>query len=139
MISNPRMQVPLTAEALLKTLLQFNTVRPGQEVNCITYLRDLLSEAGIPTTILTRDTEQPNVIARFPGSGLKPPLLMYGHIDVVPTPDQDWEHPPFDALTVDGCLWGRGALDMKGGIAMMLSALLRAKAEGMSPAGDVIL
>ena len=46
---------------------------------------------------------------------------------------------PFGAELVDGYIWGRGALDMKGGVAMMLVALLRAKAEGLTPAGDIIL
>src|SRR5437588_269521 len=105
------MEAPPTAEELLKTLIRFKTVRPGQEADCITYLRDLLTDAGIPTSILARDSERPYLIARLPGMGLKPPLLMYGHIDVVPTTDQTWDYPPFDAQTVDGFLWGRGALD----------------------------
>jgi len=47
--------------------------------------------------------------------------------------------PPFEAKIVDGFVWGRGTLDMKGGIAMMLDAVLRAKAKGLSPSGDIVL
>jgi acetylornithine deacetylase/succinyl-diaminopimelate desuccinylase-like protein len=65
--------------------------------------------------------------------------LLYGHVDVVTTLGQAWTHPPFEAKIVDGCIWGRGALDMKGGVAMMLAAFLRAKAEGLSPSGDIVL
>jgi acetylornithine deacetylase/succinyl-diaminopimelate desuccinylase-like protein len=65
--------------------------------------------------------------------------LLYGHVDVQPTEGQKWRHPPFEAKIVDGYIWGRGALDMKGQVAMMLTALLRAKREGLAPAGDVVL
>jgi acetylornithine deacetylase/succinyl-diaminopimelate desuccinylase-like protein len=66
-------------------------------------------------------------------------LLLYGHVDVVTTAHQQWTHPPFEGKLVDGYLWGRGALDMKGGVAMLLAALLRARAEGLRPPGDVVL
>jgi hypothetical protein len=66
-------------------------------------------------------------------------LLIYGHIDFVPVEGQNWQHPPFEGKIVDGWVWGRGALDMKGGVAMMLAAFLRAKAEGLTPPGDVLL
>ena len=65
--------------------------------------------------------------------------MLYGHVDVVPTAKQAWTYPPFEAKIADGFIWGRGALDMKGGIAMMLAAVLRAKAEGLTPSGDIVL
>src|ERR671926_340346 len=55
-----------------------------------------------------------------------------------PVEGQSWQHPPFEGKNVDGWIWGRGALDMKGGVAMMLAAFLRAKAEGLTPPGDVL-
>jgi acetylornithine deacetylase/succinyl-diaminopimelate desuccinylase-like protein len=64
--------------------------------------------------------------------------MLYGHVDVVTTAHQDWTHPPFDAQEIDGYIWGRGALDMKCGVAMMLAALLRAKEEGLQPRGDIL-
>jgi acetylornithine deacetylase/succinyl-diaminopimelate desuccinylase-like protein len=66
-------------------------------------------------------------------------LLLYGHVDVVTTAGQEWTHPPFEGQVQDGYVWGRGALDMKGGLAMMLAAFLRAKAQGPAPAGDIVL
>ena len=126
--------------ALLQDLIRFDTTNPpGNEAACVTYIDHLLTEAGIETTRLARDPNRPNLIARLKGQGKAPPLLLYGHVDVVTTVGQQWTHPPFEAREVDGVIWGRGALDMKGGVAMMLAAVLRAKAEGLAPAGDVVL
>ena len=55
------------------------------------------------------------------------------------TSGQQWTHPPFSGLIDEGYVWGRGALDMKGGVAMLASALLRLAAEGRPPAGDITL
>jgi len=125
---------------LLQNLIRFDTTNPpGNEAECITYINGLLTEAGFETTLLAKSSNRPNLIARLQGRGTAPPLLLYGHVDVVTTANQKWTHPPFEGKIVDGCVWGRGALDMKGGVAMMLAALLRAKAEGLTPAGDVVL
>jgi acetylornithine deacetylase/succinyl-diaminopimelate desuccinylase-like protein len=124
---------------LLRNLIRFDTTNPpGNERACISYIEGLISAAGIESVIRARDPERPNLIARLPGRGAAPPLLLQGHVDVVSTAGQQWSHPPFDATEVDGCIWGRGAIDMKGGVAMMLSAFLRARAEGLEPPGDVI-
>ena len=125
---------------LLQRLIRFDTTNPpGNEAECISYINGLLTEAGIQTTILARKPNRPNLLARLPGSGQAPPLLLYGHVDVVTAENQVWQHPPFAAEVADGFVWGRGALDMKGGVAMMLSAMLRAKADRLSLPGDVVL
>ena len=125
---------------LLQRLIRFETVNPpGNEAACIGYIDGLLREAGFQTSILARDQARPNLIARLDGRGAAPPLLMQGHVDVVTVEDQAWQQPPFAANVVDDFIWGRGALDMKAGVSMMLSALLRARAEGLVPAGDVVL
>ncbi len=124
---------------LLRDLIRFDTTNPpGNEGECIAYIKRLLDGAGIDTKIVAREADRPNLIARLPGRGEAPPLLLYGHVDVVTTEGQDWLHPPFDAVEQDGFIWGRGAVDMKGGVAMMLAAFLRAKADGLQPAGDLI-
>ncbi|HIQ05531.1 MAG TPA: M20/M25/M40 family metallo-hydrolase, partial [Anaerolineae bacterium] len=121
-------------------LIRFNTTNPpGNEAECIAYINNLLTDAGFQTTLLARVPERPNLITRLAGQGNAPPLLLYGHVDVVTTENQAWGHPPFGGELIDGYVWGRGALDMKGGIAMMLAAILRAKAEGLTPPGDVML
>jgi acetylornithine deacetylase/succinyl-diaminopimelate desuccinylase-like protein len=124
---------------LLRNLIRFDTTNPpGNERACISYIEELIGAAGIESVIRARDPERPNLIARLPGRGTAPPLLLQGHVDVVSTAGQTWSHPPFEAVEADGCIWGRGAIDMKGGVAMMLSAFLRARAEGLEPAGDVV-
>jgi acetylornithine deacetylase/succinyl-diaminopimelate desuccinylase-like protein len=125
---------------LLQRLIRFNTTNPpGNEAECIHYIDTLLTEAGFQTTLLANDPARPNLIARLTGQGNASPLLLQGHIDVVTTEKQNWQQPPFEGRIVDNYLWGRGTLDMKGGVAMMLAALLRAKAEGTSLPGDVVL
>ena len=126
--------------AILERLIRFPTVDPpGGEGDCVLYARDLLESAGIGTRLLALDPERPSLIARLPGRGDAPPLLLHGHVDVVPVDGQAWTVPPFDAIEKDGFLWGRGTLDDKGSVAMMLAAALRARARGLVPAGDVIL
>ena len=125
---------------ILKYLIRYNTVNPpGNEAACINYIKGLLDWAGVQNTIVAMEPARPNLTARLPGSGSAPPLLMYGHIDVVTTAHQRWRLNPFAGEQLDGYIWGRGALDMKGAIAMMLAAIMRAKIEGLLPAGDVIL
>ena len=125
---------------ILQRLIQFNTTNPpGNEAACVMYVRELLEEAGIESTLLAKDPNRPNLIARLPGQGKAPPLLMYGHVDVVTTENQPWQQPPFEGKLIDGYVWGRGALDMKGGVAMMVAAFLRASAEGLNPPGDILL
>jgi len=125
---------------LLQKLIRFNTTNPpGNEFECIAFINQLLTQAGIETKVLAKSPQRPNLIARLPGHGNAPPLLLYGHIDVVTTKNQHWQHPPFEGKCVDGYVWGRGALDMKSGIAMIVTALLRAKAEKIKMPGDVVL
>ncbi len=125
---------------LLQQLIRFDTTNPpGNEADCIAFIDGLLRQAGIATTWLARTPQRPNLIARLPGQGKAPPLLLYGHVDVVTTENQPWTRPPFEGVIQDGFIWGRGALDMKGGVAMMLAAFLRAKAEKTSLPGDVVL
>ncbi len=127
-------------EVLLQNLIRFDTTNPpGNEIRVISYVKGLLAEAGIESTLLAQIEDRPNLIARLAGRGDAPPLLLYGHADVVTTANQVWQHPPFAGEIADGYVWGRGALDMKGGVAMMLAAFLRAKAEGLQPPGDIML
>ena len=125
---------------ILQKLIRFDTSNPpGNEGECIAFIDQLLTQAGIKTRLLARSDARPNLIARIAGQGNAPPILLYGHVDVVPADSQRWQQPPFSGVLTEGYVWGRGALDMKGGVAMMLSAVLRAKAEQVQLPGDVVL
>jgi acetylornithine deacetylase/succinyl-diaminopimelate desuccinylase-like protein len=125
---------------LVRDLIRFDTTNPpGNEGECIAYIRRLLTDAGVESRIVAKNDFRPNLIARVAGTGEAPPLLLYGHVDVVTTANQDWTHPPFAAELVDGWVWGRGALDMKGGVAMLVDAFLRVARGELKPRGDVIL
>ncbi len=124
---------------LLQRLLRFDTTNPpGGEGECIAWIQKLLEGIGCEVRILARDPARPNLIARIPGRGASAPLLLQGHVDVVAALGE-WEHPPFAGEVHGGYVWGRGALDMKGGVAMMLAAFMRAKLGDVQPPGDVIL
>jgi acetylornithine deacetylase/succinyl-diaminopimelate desuccinylase-like protein len=125
---------------LLRDLIRFDTTNPpGNEGECIGYVQRLLNDAGVESHIVASDSTRPNLVARIPGAGEAPPLLLYGHVDVVQTAGQQWTHPPFGADLIDGVVWGRGALDMKGGVAMLVDAFLRAARGELKPRGDLIL
>lgn len=124
---------------LLQQLIRFDTTNPpGNEKECIEYIEYVLNAADIETKIYTEDEQRPNLVAKIPGKGTSAPILLYGHADVVPTEGQDWHYPPFEGKVVGDCIWGRGTLDMKGELAMMISSMLKLKAEGIIPTGDII-
>ncbi len=128
---------------LLQTMLRFDTSNPpGNERECIAWVERLIADAPGPEcdVRLVGEPERPTLVARLAGAGASAPLLLQGHVDVVPA-EGEWTHPPFAGEIHDGVVWGRGALDMKGGVAMMLAAFLRAKAKAddSPPPGDVIL
>ncbi|HXH96611.1 MAG TPA: M20/M25/M40 family metallo-hydrolase, partial [Gaiellaceae bacterium] len=125
---------------LLQNLIRFDTTNPpGNEGGCVGYVQRLVEEAGVETRIVAADDARPNLLARVSGAGEAPPLLLYGHVDVVTTQGQRWTRPPFAGELVDGVVWGRGAIDMKGGVAMLVDAFLRAARGELKPRGDLIL
>jgi acetylornithine deacetylase/succinyl-diaminopimelate desuccinylase-like protein len=125
---------------LLRELIRFDTTNPpGNEAECVAYLHNLVEEAGIDARIVAVADERSNLVARVAGTGEAPPLLLYGHVDVVTTERQQWTRPPFGGELVDGTVWGRGAIDMKGGVAMLVDAFLRAARGELRPRGDLIL
>jgi acetylornithine deacetylase/succinyl-diaminopimelate desuccinylase-like protein len=129
----------LTVVELLQELIRFDTTNPpGNETACIEFVRAQLAEAGCETQIYAKDPARPNLVSRLRGGGA-PPLLLQGHVDVVTTAGQDWSHPPFAGALDDGFVWGRGALDMKAGVAMLVDAFLRAKREKVALPGDLVL
>ena len=97
---------------------------PGEKA-IATSLADLLSTWGLRARLHDAAPDRPSVVAVLPGSGGGRSLLFNGHIDIVGT--DNMTHAPFDAIAREGRLYGRGACDMKGGVAAMCAAAARLK------------
>ncbi len=102
------------------------------------YDTDFLEKSGHPLVRTQRHyAGRPNLIARIPGTGGGKSLLFSGHIDTVTAPGK-WSVDPFSGEIREGRLYGRGAWDMKGGIAAHFGVLMALQKAGMRLAGDVL-
>jgi succinyl-diaminopimelate desuccinylase len=111
------------AVALTKSLLRFDTVNPpGRERDCARYTGAMLQEWGYAVEYFEYDDTRTSVIARAGGSDRKAPLCLTGHLDVVPLGARQWSKDPFAGDTDGDKLYGRGASDMKAGVAAILLA-----------------
>ena len=129
-------------DQILCDLIKMNTVSGVKpEKPCIDYIGSLFDQAGIETRVIALDPDRPSLYACIPaGDGFeqkKPPILFYGHVDVVPVDNQDWSHQPFGAEIEDGYIWGRGAIDMKGEVAMFIGLALQIKEDNLQLPFDV--
>jgi acetylornithine deacetylase/succinyl-diaminopimelate desuccinylase-like protein len=124
---------------LCQQLLRIDTTNPpGNELPAAELLADELSSAGLDPVLLQSAPGRGNVVARLRGTGDKPPLLLTAHLDVVEADPSAWDHPPFCGEVHDGCLWGRGAIDMKNMAAMSVAIITRLAREGVRPQRDLI-
>ena len=125
----------------LKTLIRCPSVTP-EEGGALSALEAMLATLGFTVERMTaRGGDTPDVENLYARLGADGPHLMFaGHTDVVPPGDEtSWSHPPFAAEIANGLLYGRGAVDMKGGIACFVAALARFIGENGKPAGSVSL
>ncbi|MFC3996032.1 M20/M25/M40 family metallo-hydrolase [Nocardiopsis sediminis] len=112
---------------------------PGERV-AAEYVAGKLDEVGIEPAIYESHPGRSSVVARIPGADReRPPLLIHGHLDVVPADAADWTHHPFAGEIADDCVWGRGAVDMKDMDAMVLAVLRQRMREGRTPPRDIVL
>lgn len=129
------------SDQLLRELIRFDTtVDESPEKPAVDYIRTLLEKEGIETKTFFRTEERPNLMATIKSENAQlPPLLMYGHIDVVPVEGQKWSQEPFGAAVSGGYIWGRGALDMKGELAMFITSMIQIKRDKISLPFDLKL
>ena len=111
---------------------------PGNETLAAELLRDYLAESGVESDLYAKVPERANLVARIPGRGDGPSLLLLSHTDTVVADPAEWQHDPWSAELLDGEVWGRGALDMKGEVAASAVTLASLAREGFQPAGDLI-
>ena len=124
---------------LLQELIRLDTTNPpGNETIAAELLRDYLEAAGVECSLYARTPERANLVARIRGRGDGPSLALLSHTDVVLADPREWERAPFGGELVDGEVWGRGALDMKGEVAASAVAVATLAREGWRGSGDLI-
>jgi acetylornithine deacetylase/succinyl-diaminopimelate desuccinylase-like protein len=124
---------------LLQGLIRLDTVNPpGGETVAAEFLRAYLEESGVQCELYARVPERANLVARIPGRGNGPRLAFLSHTDTVLADPAEWERDPWSGELVDGVVWGRGALDMKGQVAASAVAIASLAREGFQPEGDLI-
>jgi acetylornithine deacetylase/succinyl-diaminopimelate desuccinylase-like protein len=131
---------------LCRDLLRIDTSNYGDgsgpgERKAAEYVAEQLAEVGIEPTLYESDPGRTTVVARLDGSepSRTDALLIHGHLDVVPADAADWTVHPFSGEVIDGCLWGRGAVDMKDMDAMMLSVVRDRARTNRLPARPIVL
>jgi succinyl-diaminopimelate desuccinylase len=132
----------LELEALARDLVRLESESPpGNEAAVIEYVADWLGETDINHEIVEKPYEERPQVAAWVGSGA-PTVVYNGHADVVPAGDVDrWTHDPYGGHIEDGTLFGRGAADMKTGIAvgMLATRAIRDEIESGRLSGSVVL
>jgi acetylornithine deacetylase/succinyl-diaminopimelate desuccinylase-like protein len=128
------------ATELLRALLRVDTSNPpGHETPAAELLRDYLGANGVACELVAADPERANLVARVPGRGSGPSLMLLGHTDVVPADASDWTHPPFaGVLDEAGYVWGRGACDMKNETVTRAVAVAEIARSGVPLSGDLV-
>lgn len=126
--------------ALLKKLIAFDTSNgPGDTRALADYLKSQFAPLGAEVDIFVAPNgKAAHFIARLRGDGSRKPVLLAAHADVVPVEREKWTVEPFAGIEKDGFIYGRGAMDFKGGLAVFASAVLRLAEEKTPLARDVI-
>jgi len=126
-------------------LIQFDTSNFGGgesrgEREAAEWVAEQLAEVGYEPLVLESAPRRANTVVRIPGADPDAPaLLVHGHLDVVPAMVDDWSVGPFSGEIRDGSIWGRGALDMKDMVAMMLAVARDVARHGVTLPRDVVL
>ncbi len=132
---------------LCRDLIRIDTTnfgdQPGPgERKAAELVATLLDEVGIESELWEAEPGRTNVVARWGGDGSHEspsPLLLHGHLDVVPANAPDWRVHPFSGEVEDGMVWGRGAVDMKDFDAMLLSTVRARARAGVVPTRPLVL
>jgi succinyl-diaminopimelate desuccinylase len=124
---------------LLKKLIRAESTPAKGEAAAAEVLAGHLRKHGIDCRVDRWDGDRANVVAHVGTARRRPGLLFVCHLDVVGPGEENWEHPPFKAIETDGRVYGRGAADMKGGIAAVATAIGEVVDSGTTLQGDIVL
>ena len=123
----------------LREYLRIDTSNPpGNEEGAARFLGEILEREGFVTEYIEAAPGRVSLRVVLPGSGDAAPLMLLNHTDVVPVQREFWDVDPFAGIEQDGCIWGRGALDMKGMGVLELVVMLLFKRLGITPKRDLI-
>lgn len=146
-MTQPQPPVPMPEDevvAICRDLIRIDTSNYGDgsgpgERAAAEHVAGLMSEVGLEPMVTESDPGRTSVVVRTEGSDRsRPGLVLHGHLDVVPAQAQDWSVDPFAAVEKDGCIWGRGAVDMKDMDAMLLANLRHLARTGTRPPRDIV-
>ncbi len=134
------------AVELTSELIRIDTTNTGEPATTVgervaaEFVQAKLQEVGYETTLIeSGGAGRANVFARLAGADpSRGALLVHGHLDVVPADATEWSVHPFSGAVQDGYIWGRGAVDMKGMVAMTLALARRFKRDGVVPPRDLV-
>lgn len=127
-----------TVIADTQALIRIDSQNPGvQESQCADWVINRLGQMGYEPEVMSVEGDRRNVIVTVPGNSREPRLVILGHLDTVPV-GQDWTFPPLGAEIADGRIYGRGACDMKGGVAVALGLLEALAKRQVTPETDVV-
>jgi len=133
----------LLAAQIFEELIEIPSVSGTPEtVHAARAMAERLRAAGFPDADLHVLEPLPDVgilVARYPGTGARPPILLLAHIDVVPALPEDWSVPPFELTLQDGWWYARGTNDNKAGAAILIANFIRYRQEGFAPDRDLIV
>src|SRR4051794_22995747 len=126
---------------LLIELIRINTANPTHpERPAAEWVAAKLDEVGIASQIIEAAPGRASTVARIEGTDpSRPPLLIHGHLDVVPADPAEWSVDPFAGEVQDDYVWGRGAVDMKDMDAMTLAIIREWQRTGRRPPRDIVL
>jgi acetylornithine deacetylase/succinyl-diaminopimelate desuccinylase-like protein len=130
---------------LASDLIRIDTTNTGDDSGrgermAAEHVARLLAEVGLEPTLLESRKNRASIVTRIEGQDRsRPALLIHGHLDVVPFDAGDWRVHPLSGEISGGCVWGRGAVDMKDMDAMMLAVVRQRMREGRRPPRDIVL
>jgi succinyl-diaminopimelate desuccinylase len=112
---------------------------PGDELQVAEYVASVMKKIGLEVELIKHSPTRASVLARLKSLRKKPGLLFNGHLDTVPVGLERWIHEPFDGQALEGKVWGRGAADMKGGLAVLMVAAKALAEAGVPLRGDLLV
>jgi acetylornithine deacetylase/succinyl-diaminopimelate desuccinylase-like protein len=133
------------AVGILQDLIRCESVNDGTgrgkgEREAAEYVAEKLEEVGLQAEIFESAANRASVVARVEGTdSSRDALLLHHHLDVVPAEPKEWTYDPFAGELADGCVWGRGAVDMLDMNAMTLAVIRERMLTGRKPPRDLVL